>query len=179
MNKSDKWIRESGVITPCLPKGGDPSYGLSSHGYDLRLDPYDLRVSRRRPDITVDPLNFRADECLRRLKSPHTHPVELHPGDCLLGFSVEYIDVPKNIIGTCTGKSTYARTGILVNTTPLEAGWRGHLTIEISNLWPSPVLIYPGQGICQVVFAEGEPCEKPYVGKYQDQGPEVVTARGK
>ena len=178
MIKSDKWIRESGVITPCLPKAGDPSYGLSSHGYDLRLDPRDLRVSQRRPDITVDPLNFCADDCLRRLPAV-LRPVKLYPGDCLLGVSMEYINVPDNIIGTCTGKSTYARTGILVNTTPLEAGWRGHLTIEISNLWTSPVLIYPGQGICQVVFAEGEPCEKPYVGKYQDQGPEVVTARGK
>ena len=176
MIKNDKWIRESGVITPCETKQGNPSYGLSSYGYDLRLSPDDLRVFERRPDIIIDPRNFSERLCARRM-SLYQSSVQLHPGDCLLGVSMEYIKMPSNIAGLCTGKSTYARCGVFVNTTPLEAGWRGHLTIEISNLNTMPVWIYPGRGICQLQFFEGEPCENPYNGKYQNQGPEVVTAR--
>lgn len=99
-------------------------------------------------------------------------PVVIPPNAYILGESKEYFTMPPNVTGLAIGKSTYARTGIAVNITPLEASWRGILTIEISNNTPLPAVVYAGEGIAQILFFQGEPCRTTYAdrdGKYQDQ----------
>ena len=94
-----------------------------------------------------------------------------------LGVALEKMKVPENITVICIGKSTYARLGIIVNTTPAEAGWEGHLTLEFSNSSGADCRIYAEEGICQLLFFEGDPCSTTYEdrrGKYQNQ-PEKVT----
>jgi dCTP deaminase len=117
----------------------------------------------------VDPKNFdpasfvdiEADHCL------------IPPNSFALAETVEYIEIPRDVIAVCVGKSTYARCGIIVNVTPLEPEWRGRVTIEISNTTPLPAKIYAGEGIAQILFYKGAaPCKTSYAdkkGKYQDQ----------
>ena len=173
--KSDAWIRrmaiEQKMIEPFeseLVRGGRISYGLSSHGYDMRLSE-EFLVFSGRPGSMVDPKQSdagafeerRGDHCI------------IPPNAFVLGRSLEYFRMPRSITGVCVGKSTYARCGILCNVTPLEAGWEGHVTIAISNMTPLPAKIYANEGICQVLFFEGdEPCTTSYAdrrGKYQAQ----------
>jgi dCTP deaminase len=86
---------------------------------------------------------------------------------------VEYFRIPRDVLTVCLGKSTYARCGIIVNVTPFEPEWEGHVTIEISNTTPLPAKIYANEGIAQLVFLKGERiCAVSYAdkhGKYQDQ----------
>ena len=107
--------------------------------------------------------------------------VPIPPNSFALGYSIERFVIPRRTTSLILGKSTYARCGIVVNCTPAEAGWRGHLTIEISNTTPLPALIYTEEGIAQMIFFEAdEDCETSYDdrdGKYQDQPPEVVLPR--
>src|SRR5690606_30304371 len=115
----------------------------------------------------IDPKNFD-DRAM--VKSVSNQPVILPPNSYLLGHSVEYVRMPEDVLAICTGKSTYARCGIHVNVTPLEPGWEGHITIEVSNATPLPVKIYPNEGIMQAVFFRGEMPEVNYRdknGKYQ------------
>ncbi len=97
-----------------------------------------------------------------------------------LGVALERLKMPKNITGICLGKSTYARMGVICNMTPAEAGWAGHLTLEFSNSSGADCRLYANEGVCQILFFEGEPCQTCYAtrsGKYQDQGEEVTLAR--
>jgi dCTP deaminase len=97
-----------------------------------------------------------------------------------LGVAVERIDIPRNISVLCIGKSTYARVGVIANLTPAEAGFRGHLTLEFSNSSSADTRIYSMEGVVQLIFFEGDPCEVSYgdrAGKYQDQGHSVTLAR--
>jgi dCTP deaminase len=95
-----------------------------------------------------------------------------------LGVVKERLSMPEDVLGICIGKSTYARLGIICNMTPVEPGWRGHLTIELSNSSDSDCRIYANEGICQIIFFQGEACAEPYgEGKYQDQQAAVTHAR--
>lgn len=172
--KSDRWIREMAQkrkmidpFEPSLVRKG-VSYGLSSYGYDMRIaDEYKIFTNVN--STLVDPkafdersfVDFRGPVCV------------VPPNSFALGRSVEYFRIPRETLGICIGKSTYARCGIIVNITPLEPEWEGHLTIEISNTTPLPARIYSGEGIAQVVFIEGDQtCETSYgdrKGKYQAQ----------
>lgn len=158
------------------------SYGLSSYGYDLRLSPREFRIFRHIPGTVVDPKNFSA----ANLESTKLHQDEL--GDYFilpahtygLGVALERLEVPENITVICIGKSTYARCGIIANLTPAEAGWRGYLTLEFSNASSADCRIYANEGIVQLLFLEGAPCEVSYEtrrGKYQDQSENVTLAR--
>jgi dCTP deaminase len=195
--KNDAWITamaQKGMITPFEPQlvrevsldTSIPevshrviSYGLSSYGYDLRLSPNEFRVFRHIPGTIVDPKNF--------------NPANLEPGALHtdkqgsyfilpahsygLGVALERLEVPENVSVICIGKSTYARIGLIANLTPAEAGWRGHLTLEFSNSSSADCRIYASEGIVQLLFFEGDPCNVSYAdrqGKYQDQS-EVVT----
>jgi dCTP deaminase len=149
------------------------SYGLSSYGYDIRLG-NEFKLFRYPVDtigVVVDPKNMEP-EILEDCTVGDNKPVIIPPNAFALGRSVEKFKMPRDITGICLGKSTYARCGIIVNITPLEAGWEGILTIEISNTTPLPAAVYAGEGIAQVLFFRGEPCLTSYAdrgGKYQGQ----------
>ena len=162
------------------------SYGLSHAGYDLRLGP-DILVFKNTLCDEVDPKKFNDGEYQSRVfeklfyakgfsipdepcRIMDGNRMRIPAGGYILGRSYEYIQVPNDLKGRCVGKSTYARCGIIVNTTPLEPGWKGHLTIEIGNITPCPAVVYIMEGIAQLEFDLIEPPEKTYSGKkYQDQ----------
>ncbi|WP_035991162.1 dCTP deaminase [Leptolyngbya sp. KIOST-1] len=198
MIKNDAWIAkmaDAGMIEPFQPslvrqlepgeKGlGQPviSYGLSSYGYDIRLSPAEFRIFRHIPGTVVDPKNFSPANLERtEIKTDDSGSYFILPAHSYgLGVALEKISVPNNISVICIGKSTYARCGIIANLTPAEAGWRGHLTLEFSNSSSADCRIYAGEGVVQLIFFEGEPCQVSYEarrGKYQDQAEQVTLAR--
>lgn len=173
--KPDSWIiqmaRQHGMIEPfeeSLVRGASISYGVSSYGYDFRVD-RKYKMFRGEASDVVDPKNVSAelfedvefDYCVAPARS------------FVLAQSLEYFRIPRNILTLCTGKSTYARCGLIVNVTPFEPEWEGHVTMSICNTGPSPVKIYSGEGIAQVIFLEAtDVCQVSYKdrkGKYQAQ----------
>lgn len=157
------------------------SWGTSSYGYDLRLAPHDFRVFRHVPGLIVDPKAFD-DRCLVPAELHHDHRAGdyfiLPAHTYALGVVIERQALPPNVTAIYIGKSTYARCGVIVNTTPGEAGWEGHLTVEISNSSGADCRIYVNEGICQALFYEGLPCDRPYGdGKYQGQAAGVTLAK--
>ncbi|MGB3310678.1 MAG: dCTP deaminase [Nodosilinea sp.] len=198
MIKNDAWIAKmanEGMIEPFQPSlvrqlepvdksSGQPviSYGLSSYGYDIRLSPAEFRIFRHIPGTVVDPKNFSpANLEPTELKTDASGSYFILPAHSYgLGVAFEKISVPNNISVICIGKSTYARCGIIANLTPAEAGWRGHLTLEFSNSSSADCRIYASEGVVQLIFFEGEPCQVSYEtrrGKYQDQSEQVTLAR--
>ena len=151
-----------------LKRNGVISYGLSSMGYDIRItDEYKIFTNVKQ--AVVDPKQFNPDSFID-FKGP---ACVIPPNSFALARSVEYFRMPKTVLGICLGKSSYARCGIVVNITPLEPGWEGHLTIEISNTTPLPARVYSFEGIAQVLFLEaGTAPDVTYAdrkGKYQAQ----------
>jgi dCTP deaminase len=189
MLKNDLWIiaqAQRGMIEPFEPSlvrrlGDLPviSYGLSSFGYDIRLSPKDFRIFKHIPGTVVDPKRFNAANLeASQLQQDERGQFFIIPAHSYgLGVAVEHLTIPDNITVLCVGKSSYARVGIIANLTPGEASWRGHLTLEFSNSSSADCRIYANEGVVQLLFLEGEPCEVNYqtrAGKYQDQ-PESVT----
>jgi dCTP deaminase len=173
--KADRWIRkmalEHGMIEPFVEnqvREGVISYGLSSYGYDMRVSD-EYKVFTNVYSAVVDPKNFSPQSFV----DVQTDVVVIPPNSFVLARSVEYFRVPRTVLCVCLGKSTYARAGLVVNVTPFEPEWEGHVTIEISNTTPLPAKVYSNEGISQVLFFEGdEPCEVSYAdrkGKYQGQ----------
>jgi dCTP deaminase len=171
--KPDWWIREqarAGMIEPFedqLVRRGVISYGLSSFGYDLRAAP-EWRVFVNAFNTVVDPKDFD----LRGLVEASGDTCIIPPNSFVLTRSVEYLRVPDDVMVIALGKSSYARCGIVANVTPLEPGWEGHVTLELSNTTPLPAKVYAGEGIVQLLFFQGERPEVTYAerkGKYQGQ----------
>jgi len=167
----DFLIKERVKITPFDEGASHPgaiSYGLSSYGYDVRVGKRFKVFSNVHSQI-VDPKKF-SERTFVDVEGDHCI---IPPNSFALGETVEYIEVPRDVIGLCVGKSTYARCGIIVNVTPLEPEWHGRITLEISNTTPLPAKIYAGEGIAQIVFLKAEAeCRTSYkdkAGKYQDQ----------
>lgn len=163
--------QEKNMIAPFAKeqiKKANISFGLSSFGYDIRLD-NDFKLFNPPQGIVIDPKKMK-ENIFRRVK---TKVCTIPANSYVLAKSLEYFKIPDNVLGIVMGKSTYARCGILVNVTPLEPGWEGFLTISISNTAPRPVKIYAGEGIAQVIFFESDqPCRISYrdkKGKYQGQ----------
>jgi len=173
--KPDHWIEkmaeDHGMIEPFERDNiseDEISYGISSYGYDLRVSDH-YKIFTNVNNSIVDPKNFdprsfvdyTGDVCI------------IPPNSFALARSVEYFRIPRNILTICLGKSTYARCGIIVNVTPFEPEWEGHVTLEISNTTPLPAKIYSNEGLCQVIFFESdEECRISYKdkqGKYQAQ----------
>lgn len=192
MIKNDTWITHAagnGMISPFEPalvsKVEDRkvlSYGLSSYGYDIRLSPSDFRIFRHIPGTVIDPKDFNPDNLesvdLHEDKNGQYFILPAHSYG--LGVALEALKIPNHISVLCIGKSTYARVGCIANLTPAEAGWEGHLTLEFSNASHADCRIYANEGIVQLLFFEGEPCETSYAkrkGKYQDQQQEVTLPR--
>ena len=193
MLKNDLWINQKaseGMINPFqsdLVRHLEPnnqkkpvlSYGCSSYGYDLRLSSKEFLIFRHVPGTVMNPKKFNPDN-LEKTVLHHDDDGEffiLPAHSYGLGVALEKMKVPENITVICIGKSTYARLGIIVNTTPAEAGWEGHLTLEFSNSSGADCRIYANEGICQLLFFEGDHCTTTYEdrkGKYQNQ-PEKVT----
>tara|TARA_Y100001936_G_C15864307_1_gene554171 strand:+ start:198 stop:749 length:552 start_codon:yes stop_codon:yes gene_type:complete len=171
---SDKWIKKmalNGMISPFEKKQirkGKISYGLSSFGYDARVS-NEFKIFTNVNSEIVDPKNFKASNFVTKKVSECIIP----PNSFVLASTVEYFKIPKDVLVICLGKSTYARCGIIVNVTPLEPGWRGHVTLEFSNTTPLPAKIYANEGVAQFVFLKGN--EQPEVtysdrkGKYMGQ----------
>lgn len=179
----DKQIRERIRIEPfeaSAKRAGRISFGVSSYGYDVRVGTR-FKVftpSPRSGDIAVvDPKRFSDDMMVEvdvAERPADKQYVIIPPNSFALCETVEYIEIPRDVLAICVGKSTYARCGLIVNVTPLEPEWRGKVTLEISNTTPLPARVYANEGIAQLVFLQAEEvCEKSYAdkaGKYQDQG---------
>lgn len=144
------------------------SYGLSSYGYDMRVAAQ-FKVFTNVYGAMVDPKNFSPQSFV----DMETDVCVIPPNSFALARSVEYFRIPRKVLCVCLGKSTYARTGLIVNITPFEPGWEGYVTLEISNTTPLPAKVYANEGIAQVLFFEAdEECEVSYAdrkGKYQGQ----------
>jgi dCTP deaminase len=177
--KPDKWIRrmaeQHGMIEPFEPgqvKVRDEqrliSYGTSSYGYDVRCA-REFKVFTNINSTIVDPKSFSSQSFVDR----KTDVCIIPPNSFALARTVEYFRVPRDVLVICLGKSTYARCGIIVNVTPLEPEWEGHVTLEFSNTTPLPAKIYANEGACQFLFLQGDrPCEVSYAeraGKYMRQ----------
>lgn len=172
---SDKWIREAaqkhGMIEPFVEnqkREGMISYGLSSYGYDARCSP-EFKIFTNVNNAIVDPKEFSTSSFVDR----ETDVCIIPPNSFALARTVEYFRIPRDVLVICLGKSTYARCGIIVNVTPLEPEWEGHVTLEFSNTTPLPAKIYANEGVCQFLFFKGDqPCEVSYKdrsGKYMKQ----------
>ena len=171
----DSWIRqmslEHGMISPFVDRQkreGAISFGVSSYGYDARVAD-DFKVFSNLDSAVVDPKNFDRTSFVDR-KGP---VCIIPPNSFVLGRTVEYFKIPRDVLVICLGKSTYARCGIIVNVTPLEPEWEGHVTLEFSNTTPLPAKIYADEGACQFLFYRAEnPCDVSYkdrAGKYMGQ----------
>ncbi|MCC6311993.1 MAG: dCTP deaminase [Trueperaceae bacterium] len=171
--RPDRWIRErarEGMITPFeerLVREGVISYGLSSFGYDLRAAP-EWRIFVNAFNTVVDPKEFDT----RSLVEWGGDTCIIPPNSFVLTRSVEYLKIPDDTMVVALGKSSYARCGIVANVTPLEPGWEGHVTLELSNTTPLPAKVYANEGIVQLLFFQGDRPETTYAdrhGKYQGQ----------
>ena len=172
---SDKWIKkmsqEHDMISPFEDKqvrGSNISFGLSSYGYDARVS-NEFKIFTNVNSEIVDPKKFKPTNFVTKKVSECIIP----PNSFVLARTVEKFKIPKDVLVICLGKSTYARCGIIVNVTPLEPGWEGHVTLEFSNTTPLPAKIYANEGACQFIFLKGD--ERPNTtyadrdGKYMDQ----------
>lgn len=182
--KADRWIRkmalEHQMIEPFTDKQvrSNPdnkvgkqnivSYGTSSYGYDVRCAD-EFKIFTNINSTIVDPKNFDPNSFV----TVRTNECIIPPNSFVLARTVEYFRIPRNVLTICLGKSTYARCGIIVNVTPLEPEWEGHVTLEFSNTTPLPAKIYAFEGVAQFLFLESdEICETSYkdrLGKYQGQ----------
>ena len=177
--KPDHWIRrmaeEHGMIEPYEPgqvreteNGRIVSYGTSSYGYDVRCSTH-FKVFTNINSAVVDPKGF--DE--RSFVNVESDVCIIPPNSFALASTVEYFRIPRDVLTICLGKSTYARCGIIVNVTPLEPEWEGHITLEFSNTTTLPARVYANEGVAQLVFlGADEVCETSYKdrgGKYQGQ----------
>ena len=173
--QSDKWIikmaKEQEMIAPFENKqirDGKISFGVSSYGYDARVS-NEFKIFTNVNSGVVDPKVFKKDSFVTKRSKECIIP----PNSFALARTVEYFKIPKNVLVICLGKSTYARCGIIVNVTPLEPGWEGHVTLEFSNTTPLPAKIYANEGVAQFVFIKGN--EVPNItydkrkGKYMKQ----------
>ena len=177
--KSDRWIRrmaeEKGMIRPFEPHQVRQlegkrviSFGTSSYGYDVRCAD-EFKVFTNIYSATVDPKAF--DE--RSFVDVRGEVCIVPPNSFALARTVEFFRIPSDVLTLCVGKSTYARCGIIVNVTPLEPEWEGHVTLEFSNTTNLPAKIYANEGVAQLLFFQSdEACEVTYKargGKYQGQ----------
>ena len=178
--KSDKWIKEMSINHEMIKPFSEGqvrldesenkliSYGVSSHGYDVRCS-NEFKVFTNIHSAIVDPKSF--DE--RSFVDINSEVCIIPPNSFALARTIEYFKIPRNVLTVCLGKSTYARCGIIVNVTPLEPEWEGHVTLEFSNTTNLPAKIYAGEGVAQMLFFESdEVCEISYIdrgGKYQGQ----------
>ncbi len=171
---ADSQIESTVKIEPfeqSIKRAGAVSYGVSSYGYDVRVGAK-FKIFTNVNSEVVDPKHF-SPRSFVDVDAGKEGYVLIPPNSFALCETVEYFEIPRDVLAICVGKSTYARCGIIVNVTPLEPEWKGRVTIEISNTTPLPAKIYANEGIAQIIFLRGEKvCNISYAdkqGKYQDQ----------
>ena len=158
--KSDKWIRrmaeQHDMISPFesgqrreSENGRMISYGTSSYGYDVRCS-NEFKIFTNINSAIVDPKKFDENSFV----DVNSDVCIIPPNSFALARTVEHFKIPRNVLTICLGKSTYARCGIIVNVTPLEPEWEGHVTLEFSNTTPLPAKIYANEGVAQMLFFE-------------------------
>ena len=173
--QSDKWIKKMAekyaMISPFenrQVRGDKISFGVSSFGYDARVS-NEFKIFTNVNSEIVDPKNFKPTNFVTKKVEECIIP----PNSFVLASTIEYFKIPNDVLVICLGKSTYARCGIIVNVTPLEPGWEGHVTLEFSNTTPLPAKIYANEGVAQFIFLKGnELPETTYAdrnGKYMGQ----------
>ena len=166
-----KLVEEESMISPFVDKSiaQGISHGLNSFGFDLRCGD-EFKIFTNIKGAIADPKNFTEDNFVTIKGEPS---ILIPPNSFALARTVEYFRIPRNVLTVCLGKSTYARCGIIVNVTPLEPEWEGHVTLEFSNTTPLPAKIYANEGVAQMLFFESdEDCKTSYKdrdGKYQGQ----------
>lgn len=171
----DRWIKEqaetNGMIEPFIDsqkREGVVSYGVSSYGYDARLAP-EFKIFTNIDNAVIDPKNFSPSSFVERT----TDVCIIPPNSFVLARTIEYFRIPANCLVLCVGKSTYARCGIIVNVTPLEPGWEGYVTLELSNTTQLPAKVYAHEGVCQFLFFSSDQhpvtSYKDRLGKYMNQ----------
>ncbi len=175
---SDNQIERDVKIVPFeknAKRPGTISYGVTSYGYDVRVGTH-FKIFTNVNSSIVDPKNFDPKSFVdvhADIREGGPGYILIPPNSFALCETVEYFEIPRDMLCICLGKSTYARCGIIVNVTPLEPEWKGKITIEISNTTPLPAKIYANEGIAQILFLRGEEvCARSYAdkkGKYQDQ----------
>ena len=176
---SDKWIKEMSINKKMISPFVDHqvkieedkriiSYGVSSYGYDARVS-REFKIFTNINSVVVDPKDFSQHSFVNKEEDVCIIP----PNSFALARTIEYFIIPRDVVVICVGKSTYARCGIIVNVTPLEPEWEGHVTLEFSNTTPLPAKIYANEGACQFLFFKGDQiCETSYAdrcGKYMKQ----------
>jgi dCTP deaminase len=173
----DSWIREKALndrmIEPYVDsqrREGVISYGVSSYGYDARVS-REFKIFTNVDNAIVDPKAFSDHSFVER----ETDVCIIPPNSFALASTMEYFRIPRDVLVICLGKSTYARCGIIVNVTPLEPEWEGHVTLEFSNTTPLPAKIYAEEGACQFLFLKGD---KPPDVSYADRGGKYMKQRG-
>ena len=173
---SDKWIKKMALghnmISPFIDKqiaAGKISYGLSSFGYDARVGD-EFKIFHNVDSSIVDPKKFTSNNFVTKKTLDF---IIIPPNSFALATTIEKFKIPRDVMCIVVGKSTYARCGIIVNVTPLEPEWEGHVTLEFSNTTSLPAKIYANEGVAQLIFLESdEVCETSYKdreGKYQGQ----------
>lgn len=181
-DKQIRYLASNGMIENWVPESirktetGSKvfSYGVSSYGYDVRLA-NEFRVFSNMYGAIIDPKRMSEKVLVSVTAEEDEHGdyrIIIPPNSYALGRTIEYFDMPRDVLGIFLGKSTYARAGIVINATPIEPGFRGHVVIEIANNTTLPVMVYAHEGISQCLFLQGEPCETSYAdrgGKYQGQ----------
>jgi len=166
-------VKEKKLISPFVEKQQKKnkiSYGLSSYGYDARVS-NEFKIFTNIDSAIVDPKKFSQKSFIKRKANICIVP----PNSFVLARTVEYFKIPRDILVICLGKSTYARCGIIVNVTPLEPEWEGHVTLEFSNTTPLPAKIYANEGACQFIFLKGD--EEPMVS-YKDKKGKYMKQKG-
>jgi len=166
-------VKEKKLISPFVEKQKRKniiSYGLSSYGYDARVS-NEFKIFTNIDSAVVDPKKFSQKSFIKR----KTNICIVPPNSFVLARTVEYFKIPRDILVICLGKSTYARCGIIVNVTPLEPEWEGHVTLEFSNTTPLPAKIYANEGACQFVFLKGD--EEPMIS-YKDRKGKYMKQKG-
>ena len=168
-----KLVQEKDMIDPFVNKLTQKSiisYGVSSYGYDARVAD-EFKIFTNVDNAIIDPKNFSGRSFVDR----KTDCCIIPPNSFALARTVEYFKIPKDIFVLCVGKSTYARCGIIVNVTPLEPEWEGHVTLEFSNTTQLPAKIYSNEGACQFLFFQvDETCDV----SYKDRGGKYMGQRG-
>ena len=156
---------------------GDHEKNIHGSSWDFRLGKH-FKVYKKSSVAVLDPMKMESFEGLTKLYTIEDpgEPFVVHPGDFVLGVTLEKVKLPNDVVARVEGRSSLGRLGIIVHSTAgfIDAGFEGTITLEITNINNVPVALYPGMRVCQLAFETmSSPAEVPYgekkSAKYQGQ----------